>query len=306
VKGSGKSTLCAALAAHVTAGAKIPGGSKSGKGGVLWLTTEESYESAVQPRLKAAGADLSHVHFPGLNEHGVPHRLSFPSRLKAVRECIEGLSLTMIIMDPLSSYWDSGLDLNSEGCLRPILEAIAVVAAETGCLFLGIRQLRKDRSCAKVDRAMGSACVGHVARSVLATDWPDQRCERRVLRVVNTNLGERVGPLEYQIVGESGSAVVRSWRSLDASTDDPDADEMDRGERSVRETAKRLLSAALADGWIAARVVISEAESAGIGIRTLNTAKAEMGVQSRRVGSAQPAFWEWSLPPVRGSKDARV
>jgi len=298
-KGVGKSTLCAALAAHVTSGVKIPSGRPKILSDVLWLTSEESYDQAVRPRLTAAGCDMARVHVPGVNERGSLHHFSFPSRLKSLREGIEQLNVALVVLDPLSSHFDPGLDLNSEGSLRPVLEAVSQLAQETGCLILGIRQLRKDRSCARVDQGLGSGSISHVARTVLAIDWPDRRQPRRLLRVVASNMGGRTGPLEYEIGEQSGSPVIQGWREVNPKDDDDDDDQIEGGERDARGDARRLLRVVLASEWVAAKTVLAEAEACGIGVRTLRSLKAELGVRSRRVGTTQPAIWEWG-PPKSG------
>jgi len=295
-KASGKSTLCAALAAHVTAGVKIPGGGKRPRGDVLWLTSEESYRQAVKPRLSAAGCDMKRVHVPDLDTHGNQLHFSFPSKSKVIREAIERLGVQLLILDPLTSHLDVGVDMNSESSARPVLEGIGRIAQSTGCVIVGIRHIKKDRSCSRLDQGLGGVAIGNVARTVFSIDQPDLRSPRRVLRVAGTNMGIRPGPLEYEIVDNDGQGVITKWKEIPLSTDDPDGDQLDVGERSTREEARQLLRIICATEYVPSKVALAEGESCGIKPHCLRRAKAELKLHARRVGNATPPFWEWGPP----------
>jgi len=295
-KGSGKSTLCAVLAAHVTAGLKLPGSSKRPAGDVLWLTSEESYKKAVKPRLAACGCDMARVHVPEIDNMGNWLHFSFPSKGKVIKDFIERMGVQLLVLDPLISHLDTGVLINNEDSVRPVLEGIGRIAQATGCVIAGIRHIKKDTSCSRLNQGLGGVAISNVARTVLSIDQPDHRSARRVLRVAGTNMAARPGPLEYEIVGKGDSAIIEKWKEIALADDDPEADQMEPGERSVRGDAKKLLRALLAKEWVPCKQVIAEAEGAGISLRTLNTAKAELLIQRRRVGSATPAYWEWGPP----------
>lgn len=298
-KGCGKSTFAAALAAVITAGVKMPGSKKGDKGAVLWLTTEESYSISVRPRLIAAGADMTRIHCPGTDDHGQVKSITFPSKSKTVQDAIVALGIRMVVFDPLCSHIDAGTNENMQGEIRPILEGMARLADATSCLMLGIRQYGKDRSKSRADQGLGSAAIAAVARTMLSIDHPDERKPRHVLRVVRTNLGKVPLSLQYDHIIEGDQVVCGKWKEVAEEDDDAQADQLDKGERVVRADAKKLLRLMLAKDWIPAKAVIAEAESTGISLRTLNTAKAELNIATRRIGHATPAYWEWG-PPKEG------
>jgi len=295
-KGCGKSTFAAGLAALVTSGVKIAGSKKVERGGVLWLTTEESYSISVKPRLVAAGADMARVHCPGVDEHGTTKTITFPSKAKVVQDAIVALGIRLIILDPLCSHIDEGTNENQQGEMRPILEGMARLAAATSCLFLCIRQYGKDRSKSRADQGLGSASISAVARTLLSIDHPDERSPRHVLRIIRTNLGSVPLALQYEHIIAGDQIVCGKWKEIPEDEDDANADQLDKGERVVRSDAKRLLRLMLAKDWTPAKAVIAEAESTGISLRTLNTAKAELNISTRRIGHATPAYWEWGPP----------
>jgi len=295
-KGSGKSTLCAALAANVTSGVKLPGSGKRPRGDVLWLTSEESYRQAVKPRLSAAGCEMKRVHVPELDNLGNQLHFSFPSKSKVIRDAVIQLGVHLLILDPLSSHLDVGIDMNQEASVRPVLEGIGRLAQSTGCVIVGIRHLKKDRSCSRLDQGLGGVAIGNVARTVLSIDQPDHRSARRVLRVVGTNMGVRPGPLEYEIIDKEGQGVISKWKEVPLASDDEEGDQLDVGERSTREEARQLLRIICATEYVPAKVALAEGEGCGIKPHCLRRAKAELKLHARRVGNATPPFWEWGPP----------
>jgi len=299
VKGSGKSTLVAALAAWITAGVKIPGTRKEQRGKVIWMTSEESYSIDVVPRLISAGCDMDNIVFPGEDSKGNRRRITFPSCLKTLKEAIEFSGVKMVFLDPLASHIDRNIDLKTMG-MRDICEGIAEVAQQTSSIIIAARHVRKDaKNCSRLDAGLGSSEVNNVARIVHAIDQPDLRSPRRVWRVLATNLGGRAGPLEYDILDNNGPAVIKNWKEISADKEDVEGDLLDVGERETRAEARALLRLICATEYVPSNDCLKEAEACGIKPRTLRTAKAELKVHSRRNGSSKPAFWEWG-PPEKG------
>ena len=72
--GTGKTTIAIALAATISIGGRFPDGTRSPVGNVLIWSGEDSAEDTLVPRLIAAGADLSKVHFIGDVKHGDEHK----------------------------------------------------------------------------------------------------------------------------------------------------------------------------------------------------------------------------------------
>jgi len=296
-KNVGKSSLLAAIAAAVSAGRKLPGRRKQPPAGVVWLSGEDDYATIVRPRLEAAGADLSRIHFPPLDNLGLPLHLQLPAHFGLLQSVIAKYAAALLVLDPLSCYIDpQTTDLNSEAGARSVLGGLARLASALTCAVVGSRHLRKDRSGPRLDQGLGSVAISAVARSVLALDQPDLRSERRVLRVLSCTVGARPPALEYWHDYASGQPVLTKWADLPSTADDPDGDQVDPGERDVRQDCRQLLRRLIGPEWVSAKAVLAEADGAGLGLRTLRAAKAEMGVRSRRIGTATPAYWEWGPP----------
>lgn len=61
--GTGKTTIAIAIAAIITSGGRFPDGSQCPQGSVMIWSGEDSHSDTLVPRLIAAGADLTKVHF---------------------------------------------------------------------------------------------------------------------------------------------------------------------------------------------------------------------------------------------------
>lgn len=295
-QGSGKSTLISALVASITTGRRWWSRPKQAPADVLWLAGEEDPASAIRPRLEAAKADMTRVHLPAREEDGSDSRIWMPGSVPRLRAAVDTLHLSLIIIDPLVCYVSADCDLTSEGGARAVVDPLNQLALETGCCVLVTRHLRKNRTGPRLLHGMGSVAIGATARSIMVIDYPDPRTERRIARPVKWSLCRRPPATEYTLAFSGEVPRVDGLCDIAQDADYETGDLADAGERDVRADARTLLRRLLTAGWVDTKAVIQEASTAGIGERTLRTAKAELGVRSRRVGSATPAHWEWGAP----------
>lgn len=298
-QGAGKSTLISGLVAAVTTGKKWWSRPKSKPMNVLWFAGEEDPGSMIKPRLIAAKADMKRVRFPSTKEGVKTKRIMLPGGAHMLRESITKFELGLIIIDPLICYCDPHCDLNTELGARAVVDPLNQIAIETGCAVMMSRHLRKDRTGPRSQHGLGSVAIGATARTILVLDYPDLRTERRVCRVVKPGPGPRAPATEFHFSRVDDVPIMTGIRELDSKEDQETGDLADAGERDVRQDARLLLRRVLAEGWVMTTAVYGEASAAGISERTIRTAKAELGVQSRRVGTSSPAHWEFG-PPKEG------
>jgi len=301
-KGVGKSSVCIALAANVTAGIPLPGKKKSKeRGSVLWLASEENFRSVVKPRLIASGADLKRIKPLKTRIGDKRGKLTFPSGIDLLQESIEYFDAKLIIVDPWISCLDPNLSPKDEQQIRSALDPLNHLMMETGCVTVITRHWTKDSSADRIDRGIGSVAIAATARSVLAIDWPDRKSPRRVLRVTACNESSFPPSIEYSLLGEPGVPTMGDYRELSPHDDDPDGDTADLGERDARGDARKLLLALLAEGPVPYSSVVREATTAGVSERTLRAVKVDLGIRSIRIGRSVPPHWEWT-PPKGGFK----
>jgi hypothetical protein len=169
-KGSGKGTYLASLAARV---------SNAGQN-VIFISTEDSTEIDLKPRLVAAGADISRCFV-------IQQHIELPDDVAALRieaERVGGVGLYVI--DPVANHIGARSS-NSDSEVRDAIAPLNRLADELGCLLLGVRHPGKDRSRGAVASILGSTAWVDTPRAVVMIAVDDEDPAVRHIQVVAGN-----------------------------------------------------------------------------------------------------------------------
>ena len=126
----GKTFVTVAIAAAVSRGAPLPLDESRGPGSVILLSAEDDPAKTLKPRLRAAGADTSKVHFlkSMLLQDGSEALPSLRTDLDAVRDAARGVGdCKLIVIDPITAYLD-GLDDHKASEIRGLLYPLSAMA----------------------------------------------------------------------------------------------------------------------------------------------------------------------------------
>jgi RecA-family ATPase len=295
-KGSGKTTLAAAIAASISGGPQMPGDKKRKVANVLWAGGEEDLSSAIKPRLLAAGAKAKNLYCPHDSEEaGRQLMLQLPKGATVFAEAMKSLSAKLAVLDPLSSHVESGISLNDEQQARSVLTSLQAVATHSASAILCLRHLRKNATGPASDHGIGSVAIAATSRSVIRTDAHPDKKGFYVLSHVACSVGP-LQPSQLFTLVKVKHGVMIKWEGLAGITAEEICEiDSEHGERDERMDAVKLLQTKLQAGWVSAIEVMAEAKRAGISERRLRSAKAMLMVKSRRVVSAEDAKWEWGL-----------
>jgi len=124
---SGKSTLAAALAAHVSAGIPFPDGTRPAVGDVLFLSAEESAAKALVPRLRVAGAALDRVSIVDIRLKCANHSelFSLAEGTDPIEAALQEMNNPrLVIIDSLTSC-TAGIDTFRTDAFGPVLADLA-------------------------------------------------------------------------------------------------------------------------------------------------------------------------------------
>jgi hypothetical protein len=157
-----KSTIMGTIIAQATNG-KLKGECLGRKLNVLIFCSEEDLETAIVPRLLAAGADMRRVYRQTV-------AIKLPRHMAHLRAEIQRVKADLVVFDPLMSYLIdvTYMDTNKAEQVRPILEMLNDLAIQEKCGIVGIAHLRKNRSDGDfLDFVFGSSAWTQVPRSVL-------------------------------------------------------------------------------------------------------------------------------------------
>jgi putative DNA primase/helicase len=306
--GTGKTTVAVSLAATLSAGGRWPDGSRATAGDVVVWSGEDDNADTLNPRLRAAGADLDRIFtIDRVIEKGTPHPFDPAHDLDALRASLESLDrVRLLIVDPIVSAvaGDSHRNAETRRSLQPLID----LANDLGCAILGVTHFSKGSSGREpLERITGSLAFGALARMVWVTAQQkedESNPSRRLLLRAKSNIGPEGGGFVYDLRQEPLpdhpgieasraiwiEAIQGSARDLLAEVEAQDED------RSATSDAIEWLREALAAGPRSAREVQQEAKGAGIGEKPLRTARERLRIKPQKSGF--DSGWVWALPKM--------
>ena len=304
-EGTGKTTAAYWMAARISRG-ELPGIHHGTPCPVLIAATEDSWERTIVPRLIAAGADLSRVwRVEVVTALGTNGYLTLPRDIPDLDRHVRATGAAVLLLDPLMSRLDAGLDTHRDAETRQALEPMAALADRTGLCVLGLIHFNKGGSSEVLNNVMASKAFTAVARSVstVIRDPNDDTGRRRIFATPKSNLGRDDLPLlPFTIAGHTftadGHTIETSKIEWLAEETGSVADLMrqardDRGDRSiVAEVAEWLADWLSEEGDSAARKLIIEAgRREGYSADQLKRAADRLGLVRRRRGFPSATWW---------------
>jgi len=170
VKGAGKGTYLAGLAARVT---------RAGQN-VVFVATEDSTEIDLKPRLVAAGAVIERCYV-------VRQHVCLPNDVDDLRALAEGIgNVGLLSIDPVANHIGDS-NSNSEAEVRHAIAPLNELANEISCLIIGVRHPGKDRSRGAVASILGSTAWTDTPRAVVMIAVDDEDPRVRHVQVVAGN-----------------------------------------------------------------------------------------------------------------------
>lgn len=280
--GEGKTTFVLALAALLTQGLPVSGGTDGQPPmNIIYQTAEDGLADTVKPRLTALGADCSRVLVIDESERELT--LSDRRLAQAIDEAGAGL----LVLDPIQAYLGDGVDMHRANEVRPIFKRLGQLAEQTGCAIVLVGHMNKMQGAKAAYRGLGSIDFRAAARSVLLVGRSRDDSDVRVVVHDKSSLAPEGASILFSLHSDTGF----SWRGFCDTT----ASELLSGtgpSATKTEQAERLLLELLKDGEVASEELLKRSTALGISERTLKIAKQNQGVVSVRKGDR----WYTKLP----------
>ena len=310
-EGTGKTIASNSLAAQVTRGL-LPGEFFGIPRNVVIVTTEDSWEMTVVPRLTAAGADPARIfRAEAVSADGVLTGLSLPHDLDGLKAALIEKEVALVILDPLLSRLDAELDTHKDAEVRLALEPLVAMAEATKASFLGLIHVNKSSTTDPLTMLMASRAFPAVARAVLfVMDDPDEQGVR-LLGQPKNNLGRTDLPtLRFRV------------DAADVGKDPDDGRTIEAGKLTWLETTARNLTDVLAaiaagpkrktqtddaiewlsrylgaceDGRAESSTIKDAATRAGIGEKSLRAARVRLDITTPSEGYPRMTYWQLPL-----------
>lgn len=306
--GQGKSQMLLDIAARVTRGWKMPPAPRGEEGpragaNVIVLTSEDSWEHTVAPRLVCADADLTKVIQP------TEPLIRFPEHFLYLERTIRRTNAKLVVIDPIMAFIGKGVDTNVETHVRRCLQLLLEMMDRTGAAVAMIRHLNKKGGGTAIYRGGGSIAWTAQCRlqHTVGTSPKSDAAGTYVLACSKNNLDEKPDALGYRIVGETIPCDKKRLRTsrvewigpVDVTANELVASEgSKRGRPEKKGDAVDLIRELLADGkrmdsTELGKRVMSEL---GIGESTFKKAKKEAGIKIEKSGFGVGGKWVSYLP----------
>lgn len=281
---TGKSTLTIDIAARTSRGWKMPPAKlrekhqKSRPRNVLILSSEDTWQTTILPRLTLAGADLQRIIRPDSNKSD----MEFPRDIAYVKTLIAYRNVKLVIIDPLMAFIGSSESF-AENVARKGLTALRDFAEEADVAALMVRHFKKSKDTA-INRGGGSIAYTAALRAVHAIGTPPNVGDGVFgMACTKINIDEKPTSLLYRI--EPGQVKDSDGRRIDTSgiqwigegdftADDLANPTQPRGRPNKSDPCKEYIQELLADGEEMPAKELEELVTRKFGIRESTYRKA--------------------------------
>lgn len=300
---AGKSTLLANLIASHSRGSKWPDGTKAARGVALYYTVEENVQGAFIPRLIAAGADRRRVKVvaavPSADGNGSGGLRVLPEGIADMRRATFHHRATMIVLDPISDYFQANTDTNSEVAVRSALKPLARLAEDLNIAIICIRHLNKKSGDQALYRMLGSSAFIQMPRAILKVEHDPEIEHGRVLSCIKGNYVIKPLARRFKLTSGRNGIVRIEWGAvLDRATEESIAEGGGTSPKKLEDACDQLKEL-LAGGAAESRSVEAAMRSVGVSDRTRYRAYDKLGVEREAVRDDQSGRivkWHLSLP----------
>jgi putative DNA primase/helicase len=315
----GKTNTAIDVAARVTTGNMWPDGSgRAPLASVIFLTAEDGLADTIRTRADAAKADVRRIYCLDVvhDENGKASSFSLQEDLVLLGEKVREIGdVALIVVDPITAYLGAGrIDTHKTADVRAVLSPLKDFAEHHNITVLGLTHPSKTVTKA-MNAATGSQAFIAAARSayLFTRESNDgQETGRTLMLPIKNNLGPRKEGLAFRIGQQlvcDGRIVAPyvDWDStpITMSADDALAAAMEAsgggsgGRDAMAEAVFFLREEFSASERVEACIIERQGKKAGISKRTLERARKELGVVSKREGFGPEGKFFLSLPRLR-------
>ena len=282
--GEGKTYFAMMLTAACTNRKTFPNMEEIEPFNVIYQTAEDGLADTVKPRLELAGADCERIIVIDESDKSLS---MVDERLE---QAIVRTGARLLILDPIQAYLGGGMDMNRANEARDMTKKLGALAEKTKCAIILIGHMNKASGNKAAYRGMGSIDFFAVARSVLLVGRVEGESNTRAVVQIKNNLAAFGHPKAFALSEDGfkwlGDYEITVDEVLGGIT--PKANKMEQAKQMLRELAET-------QSAVLSNEIFDRANELGISKRTLENAKKELGVQTRKINNA----WYWELDKVK-------
>jgi putative DNA primase/helicase len=314
IPGLGKSQVQCSFVACVTTRLAWPNGEDSGPpANVIMLTAEDTLDQEVVPRLRAAGADLSRVHFlKCIKSEGKERQFLLADDLDVLEKMVMQIGeVALITIDPITAYMGGKIDSHKTTEVRSQLGPLKDFAERMNIAISTVTHPPKSSSQKAIDHFIGSQAfiaAGRLGHLCIAEMENDEETGRVLFAHAKHNPSIKMPTLAFRkegftLHGDPGSPwdfitaprVVWEKDPVDISADEAVRAANGSGEKHKQQTkAKQFLEDLLEHGQpVHAQEIYDKGEKEGFSVNQLKRAKAKLRIVSEQITGG----WTWRIIP---------
>jgi hypothetical protein len=299
--GLGKTTVGLEIAARLSRGGRLPGELINSPELIVGIISDEDgLRDTTIPRLAIANAKMENIcQLTGQTKDGHKRSLMIPEDTNEIIKLVRQLKIKHLYVDPLAAHAGPSVNLYIDQDVRAkVMGPLAVVGEETGASIWLTRHPNKQVGAAAMYRGGGSLGIIGAARFGLAFVRDPQDHDRIVMAPVKFNIGPMPSSLAFRLESVEGSdhARVRWDREPCYLTADDILIAPPSQSAKATTAAGQWLLELLVPGPQLVSAVQAAAEEAGHKWGTVERAKRELNVASKRVGFGEGSAVYWLLP----------
>jgi hypothetical protein len=281
--GDGKTTLVLNIASLISNGIPLPesGYNSAAPQNIIYQSTEDGLADTIKPRLQTAGADCSRIAF--IDDTKFPLTLSDNRLETAIQKC----SAKLMVLDPIQAFIGTEADMSRANEMRPLFGRLGGIAERTGCAVVIIGHMNKTAGAKGMYRGLGSIDISAAARSILLVGRMRDDPTIRVMTQLKNSLAPEGQSIAFELNEENGFRWIGCY--------DVSAEDLLCGTKPIPEAksaqADTLLREMLINGERLCADIYAESSRLGIGKRTMESAKQNLGVKSAKHTDG----WYWKF-----------
>ncbi|WP_054252388.1 AAA family ATPase [Neofamilia massiliensis] len=198
----------------------------------------------------------------------------------------------IIIFDTLQAFLPPNTKGNDQASMREALNPLFYLCEKYDMTVILLAHTNKNTGAKAINRVTGSIDTVAAARNVLALAR-DRESSLINLCAVKTNVADirKIKTIQFHIDPKAGGIVFDGYSNL--SADEIMNDFEVRRAAPKKDKAKDFLYELLEDGPMLKETIVQKAEAEGISNRTLEEAKKELNIKSKRYEYQGHYYWGW-------------
>lgn len=251
----------------------------------IYISAEDGIADTLKKRLRVCGANMRNI-FTVEDKNA---SLTFDS--PELEKIIKDKKPALLVFDPFQAYIGEDVDMNAANRTRAKLNHLAFLAEKYDVGIMLICHFNKNQKGDAITRILGSTDIVGIARSYLALATIPGEIDMKYMSHEKSSLAKRGKTILFHIDPEDGGVVYDGENYL--TMDDYTALVQKNRNRAAPslDGAKEFLLNNMPDGYRSAEELKNLAEANNISISTLNRARKELNITTKRLGFGGACTW---------------